>query len=199
MGLQSASGGLTKSKLELATAVPGDVVAPATFYAGDKDLKTGTLQDLGYEPQGNGCALYNDNVYIYFGDQQNRYAISRGVNYPKNSIINLFSYSNPSTQQYQDAANPTSMGFTLNSAVTNGLIICASARNIADGRTINISSITSNSGSCTAVVRRLGTGENSIAPYLAVYRLSNVNARARITINGTGFKLGLIVSIINLG
>ena len=43
-GLMTASSGLTKSKLALATAVPGDVVAPKSFYAGgSKDLKTGTL------------------------------------------------------------------------------------------------------------------------------------------------------------
>lgn len=46
MGLMTASGGLTKSKLRLATAAPRDVVAPATFYAGDsKNLKAGSLVD----------------------------------------------------------------------------------------------------------------------------------------------------------
>ena len=43
-GLMTASSGLTKRKLALADAVPGDVVAPKSFYAGgSKDLKTGTL------------------------------------------------------------------------------------------------------------------------------------------------------------
>ena len=44
MGLMTASSGLTNRKLALADAVPGDVVAPKSFYAGgSKDLKTGTL------------------------------------------------------------------------------------------------------------------------------------------------------------
>lgn len=47
MGLQSASGGLTKSKLQLATATPDKVSADATYYAGDKNVKTGTLIERG--------------------------------------------------------------------------------------------------------------------------------------------------------
>lgn len=44
--LMNPGGGLTKSKLLLADAVPGDVVAPKSFYAGgSKDLKTGTLAE----------------------------------------------------------------------------------------------------------------------------------------------------------
>ena len=44
--LMNPGGGLTKSKLLLANAVPGDVVAPKHFYAGgDKNLKTGTLAE----------------------------------------------------------------------------------------------------------------------------------------------------------
>lgn len=46
MGLQSASGGLTTSKLRLATASASDVVSPKTFYSGDKTLKTGAMTDF---------------------------------------------------------------------------------------------------------------------------------------------------------
>lgn len=43
MGLMSAGGGgLTNSKLALATAEPSDVVLGKTFYAKDKVLKTGS-------------------------------------------------------------------------------------------------------------------------------------------------------------
>lgn len=45
--LMNPGGGLTKSKLALATADSNDVVASETFYAGDKELKTGTLIDHG--------------------------------------------------------------------------------------------------------------------------------------------------------
>lgn len=40
----SAGGGLSKSKLALATATESDVVSGKTFYAGDKVLKTGNIQ-----------------------------------------------------------------------------------------------------------------------------------------------------------
>jgi len=39
----NAGGGLSKSKLALATATTSNVLAGKTFYAGDKELKTGTF------------------------------------------------------------------------------------------------------------------------------------------------------------
>lgn len=45
MGLMSAGGGLTNSKLALATAEPSDVEAGKTFYSGTKVLKTGTRSE----------------------------------------------------------------------------------------------------------------------------------------------------------
>lgn len=38
----NAGGGLSKSKLALATAATSNVLKDKTFYAGDKELKTGT-------------------------------------------------------------------------------------------------------------------------------------------------------------
>lgn len=47
MGLMSAGGGgLTNSKLALATAEPEDVISGKTFYAGGKEMKTGTIRDM---------------------------------------------------------------------------------------------------------------------------------------------------------
>ena len=40
----NAGGGLSNSKLKLATAAESDVVSGKTFYAGDKTLKTGELK-----------------------------------------------------------------------------------------------------------------------------------------------------------
>lgn len=55
MGLMTASSGLTKRKLALATATPDKVSADATYYAGDKTLKTGTLVERGqYQIGGTG-------------------------------------------------------------------------------------------------------------------------------------------------
>lgn len=47
MGKMSAAGGLTKGKLELATATVGDVINGKKFYAGDKSLKKGTMENRG--------------------------------------------------------------------------------------------------------------------------------------------------------
>ena len=70
-------------------ASAGDVISGKTFYTTDpKSKATGTLQDLGHEPKGNGCMLYNGDIYIYFGNQNDRYALSKAVHYPQGDIIN---------------------------------------------------------------------------------------------------------------
>lgn len=60
MGLQSASGGLTKSKLALATADPSAVMEGFTFYSGDKNLKTGIIPDRNTVGK-NACIGMNNN------------------------------------------------------------------------------------------------------------------------------------------
>lgn len=47
--LMNPGGGLTKSKLELATTVESEVSQGKTFYARDKTLKTGSLQERGQQ------------------------------------------------------------------------------------------------------------------------------------------------------
>lgn len=47
VALMGPGGGLTKTKLQLATADTTHVLAGMTFYAGDKALKTGTMAKTG--------------------------------------------------------------------------------------------------------------------------------------------------------
>lgn len=47
MGLMTASGGLSNSKLALANAGTEDVLSGKTYYAGDKNLKTGDMPNNG--------------------------------------------------------------------------------------------------------------------------------------------------------
>lgn len=47
MALMTASGGLSNGKLALATAGTADVLAGKTYYAGDKEIKTGTMTNQG--------------------------------------------------------------------------------------------------------------------------------------------------------
>ena len=47
MGLMDAGGGLASGKLKLATAAENEVLSGETFYAGGKDLKTGSMPNHG--------------------------------------------------------------------------------------------------------------------------------------------------------
>lgn len=47
MSMMGANGGLSNGKLEMATEVPDEVLAGQTFYAGDKDIKTGSMPNNG--------------------------------------------------------------------------------------------------------------------------------------------------------
>lgn len=68
MGLMTASGGLTKRKLALATATPDKVSADVTYYAGDKMMKTGTLVERGTNQNagGIGSGGNGSSAYIAF-------------------------------------------------------------------------------------------------------------------------------------
>nr|DAE23923.1 MAG TPA: hypothetical protein [Myoviridae sp. ctool15] len=68
MGLMTASSGLTKRKLALATATPDKVSADATYYAGDKTLKTGTLVERGTNQNAGdiGAGGSGSSAYIAF-------------------------------------------------------------------------------------------------------------------------------------
>lgn len=79
------------ASLTAANAEDRDIISGKTAWV-NGSKRTGTLQDLGHEPKGTGCMLYNDGVYIYFGDSSSRYALSRGVWYPQGDIKNILSF-----------------------------------------------------------------------------------------------------------
>lgn len=81
MGRMGASGGLSKSKLALADAVPGDVVAPATFYAGDKELKAGTLQEMSSIT--DSVSFSTDSAKLYFRIPHGAYRTDGVAGYPE--------------------------------------------------------------------------------------------------------------------
>ena len=64
MGLMTAGGGLSNSKLEQATAIEKNVLSGKTFYAGNKVLKTGTMPNRGIEQIGGGFAQDSNYFYI---------------------------------------------------------------------------------------------------------------------------------------
>lgn len=60
--LMQPGGGLTKSKLLLANASESDVSQGKKFYAGDKQIKTGTLVERGQYQYAGGVGCYGDYV-----------------------------------------------------------------------------------------------------------------------------------------
>lgn len=82
MGLITTGGGLTNLRLRKANTQPSDVIWGKTFYAGDKNLKTGTLDDC--PAISNAISLSNDgpsNLYARFPKGAYRTAASSG--YPE--------------------------------------------------------------------------------------------------------------------
>lgn len=65
--LLQPGGGLTKSKLALADATAGDVLSGKKFYAGDKEIKTGTF-DLSAADAGLNDVLSGKKFYA--GDKE---------------------------------------------------------------------------------------------------------------------------------
>lgn len=86
-----SGGGLTNSKLAMATASAADVISGKKFYSGDKSIKTGTLIERGGSVAAQSYVLYNSNVYLRF--LQGAYRINGGgtgvseTYYPLTSII----------------------------------------------------------------------------------------------------------------
>lgn len=54
-------------------------------YAGGKRVD-GSLEYLGSEPTGTGCAMYNNGLYSYFGNQSSPYILTRGVRIEQNKV-----------------------------------------------------------------------------------------------------------------
>lgn len=93
-GWHNGEGKVTANSLASQTsanAENGDIISGKTAWV-NGSKRTGTLQDLGREPKGTGCTLYNGGVYIYFGDSSSRYALSRSVWYPQGDIKNILSF-----------------------------------------------------------------------------------------------------------
>lgn len=90
----NSGGGLSNSKLALATAVPSDVALGKTFYAGNKELKTGT------KPLSQGVSG------TFTSTQNTNYTVSLGFKPSKIMLVYLYS-GNVNTTIFFDASNPS--------------------------------------------------------------------------------------------
>lgn len=90
----NGGGGLSNSKLTLATAVQSDVTLGKTFYAGNKELKTGT------KPLSEGVSG------TFTSTQNTNYTVSLG--FKPSKIMLVYAYSgSTNTTIFFDASNPS--------------------------------------------------------------------------------------------
>lgn len=134
MGLMTASSGLTKRKLALATATPDKVSADATYYAGDKDLKNGTLVERGTNQNAGGVALviasppyvaFNlipEGIYRANGTDWGP-EIRADAPYVMDNILGMTSLGNYSDNGNTDASTSLTRSFSL-TANNFYLIVC---------------------------------------------------------------------------
>lgn len=91
--------GLTAGVLKTGTTVGGvRGTYTSDANAGSRDLRSGKtayvngtkisggLVDLGYEPEGSSCGMYQNRLYSYFGDSSSSYIIARAVNIPQSKV-----------------------------------------------------------------------------------------------------------------
>lgn len=176
-------GGLGNSKLKQATAEPSDVISGETFYAGDKGLKTGTIVD--HTGTTNANSVRSSGGSFYAAIPYGAYRQNSGNGYPEIKFTHTLSVKDQLTSS--DDTNTTSKTFTLKNAIPFGFLCISSARNIADGRTISITSVTSASGTCTKIYSRLVFGYSDNGAFVGVWMLKNIPANTKITIKGDGF------------
>lgn len=93
--LLSPAYGLSKNQLKKTTAAVADVISGKKFYDSNGNLATGTLVDLGYEPEAKGGMMYENSLYVYVGENsgQTRWALTRGVRMPQSQVANIIGLS----------------------------------------------------------------------------------------------------------
>lgn len=203
MGLQSASGGLTKSKLELATAVPGDVVAGKTFYAGDKNLKTGTLVERGTAQNagGIGSGGSGSSAYIAFNRIPEGIYRANGTDWGPEiralrtdvvPQINLVRTQGVNRGVY---GNDT-YTVTLNQEIKNGFLFISSGRGATDA--CQIDSVTINSGSLSTLNYTKFTGHDGNIALSGIYQIKNAPSGAVITARGWGMQTACVYQVVKL-
>ena len=203
MGLQSASGGLTKSKLALATAVPGDVVAGKTFYAGDKNLKTGTLVERGTAQNagGIGSGGSGSSAYIAFNRIPEGIYRANGTDWGPEiralrtdvvPQINLVRTQGVNRGVY---GNDT-YSVTLNQEIKNGLLFISSGRGATDA--CQIDSVTINSGSLSTLNYTKFTGHDGNIALSGIYQIKNAPSGAVITARGWGMQTACVYQVVKL-
>lgn len=202
MGLQSASGGLTKRKLELATAVESEVSQGKTFYARDKTLKTGTLVERGTAQNagGIGSGGSGSSAYIAFNKIPEGIYRANGTDWGPEiralrtdvvPQINLVRTQGVNRGVY---GNDT-YTVTLNQEIKNGLLFISSGRRPGD---FQIDNVTINAGSLSRLNYTKFTGHDSNSVLSGIYQIKNAPSGAVITAFGWGMQTACVYQIVKL-
>lgn len=213
MGLQSASGGLTKSKLALATAVPGDVVAGKTFYAGDKELQTGSISNKSAHPDayytvdyptplvvcsgGATTAVSSDGIKrtscLYYGE---RICVDTNTLFGVPAETAFDSCVSPSVSQWVTPASVigSNIVFQTNHLIERALVIGACARGNSE---VEFYSAETTAGTITPVAFQKRSGNGQYVGLVVCYA-KNIPAGATITFNWQGAAICGIVAVCDL-
>lgn len=204
MGLQSASGGLTKSKLELATAVESEVSQGKTFYAGgSKDLKTGTLVERGTAQNagGIGSGGSGSSAYIAFNRIPEGIYRANGTDWGpeiralRTDVVPQINLVRTQIATRGVYGNDT-YTVTLNQEIKNGLLFISSGRKPGDS--LQIDSVTINAGSLSTLNYTKFVGYESNAVLSGIYQIKNAPSGAVITAKGWGMQTSCVYQIVKL-
>lgn len=202
MGLQGAGSGLSKGKLELATAVESEVSQGKTFYAGDKNLKTGTLVERGTAQNagGIGSGGSGSSAYIAFNRIPEGVYRANGTDWGPEiralridvvPQINLVRTQGVNRGAYGDDTYTV----TLNQEIKNGLLFISSGRGTTS---LQIDSVTINRGSLSRLNYTKYTGHDNNTVISAIYQIKNAPNGAVITASGWGMQTACVYQVVKL-
>lgn len=204
MGRMGASGGLTKSKLELATAVESEVSQGKTFYAGgSKDLKTGTLVERGTAQNagGIGSGGSGSSAYIAFNRIPEGIYRANGTDWGpeiralRTDVVPQINLVRTQIATRGVYGNDT-YTVTLNQEIKNGLLFISSGRKPGDS--LRIDSVTINAGSLSTLNYTKFVGYESNSVLSGIYQIKNAPSGAVITAKGWGMQTSCVYQIVKL-
>lgn len=203
MGRMGASGGLTKSKLELATAVESEVSQGKTFYAGDKNLKTGTLVERGTAQNagGIGSGGSGSSAYIAFNRIPEGVYRANGTDWGpeiralRTDVVPQINLVRTQIATRGVYGNDT-YTITLNQEIKNGLLFISSGRGATDA--CQIDSVTINSGSLSTLNYTKFTGYGGNIALSGIYQIKNAPSGAVITAKGWGMQTSCVYQVVKL-
>lgn len=173
-------GGIRGTYTSDANAGSRDLRSGKTAYVGGQKI-SGNLIDLGYEPEGTGCVMWQNRLYSYFGDSSSSYIIARGVNIPQDKVANAIGLT-----AAKIASGNTILGIAGTYTGASGGYLFMGQRNNTQMYGFSFGTATYSGGI------RIGTSGNY---RLVMFGYNETNATGRMKVNGVDvFAYGLQTS-----